>query len=229
MPASMTAVALDGCRQCAAMGRRARNTAVAASREEQIKALRQVVRPPLTMKLFHTLLALVFTAACTSAATPGKLRTVRHVDLRRYMGDWRVIANIPYVGEKGCIDSIEGYRARPDGRIDNIFTFRKGSFDAPQQQVRALASVYNTRTNAEWRIRFFHVITAKYLILDLDPGYRWTVVGHPSRNYGWIMARGKMLPEKTYAGILRRLAAQGYDPKAFVKVPQIPAQLAKTR
>ena len=145
------------------------------------------------------------------------------------MGDWRVIANIPYFAEKGCIDSIETYRLRADGKIDNIFTFRKKSFDAPQGQVRALARVHDTQTNAEWRITFFKVITAKYLILDLDPDYRWTVVGHPSRNYGWIMARDKTLPAATYAAILRRLTAQGYDPARFEKVPQLPAQLPPAR
>ena len=158
----------------------------------------------------------------------GTLRTVQHVDLKRYMGDWRVIANIPYFAEKGCIDSIETYAARPDGKIDNVFTFRKGSFDAKQSQVRAIAWVHNQETNAEWRIRFFRLITAKYLVLDLDPEYRWTVVGHPSRKYGWIMAREKTLPDSTYRAILDRLAAQGYDPAAFVKVPQLPAQLAKS-
>lgn len=160
-----------------------------------------------------------------NAAPAGTLRTVAHVDLQRFMGDWRVIANIPYFAEKGCVDSIEGYRARPDGRIDNFFTFRKGSFDAPQQQIRALAWVHNHHSNAEWRIRFFHLITVKYLVLDLDPEYRWTVIGHPSRKYGWIMAREKSLPEPVYKDILGRLAAQGYNPAAFVKVPQLPHQL----
>ena len=54
-------------------------------------------------------------------------------------------------------------------------------------------------------------------------------MGHPSRNYGWIMARDKTLPDATYAAILRRLTAQGYDPARFEKVPQLPAQLPPAR
>ena len=149
------------------------------------------------------------------------LHTVSHVDLPRYMGDWRVIANIPYFAEKGCVDSVESYALRPDGRIDNWFTYRKKSFAAPQKKLTALAWVYDHKTNAEWRVRFFGLITVDYLILDLDPEYRWTIVGHPSRNYGWIMARDKTLPEKTYQAILARLAQQGYDPAKFQKVPQL--------
>jgi apolipoprotein D and lipocalin family protein len=155
-------------------------------------------------------------------ATP--LRTVRHVDLSRYMGDWRVIANIPYFAEKGCVDSIESYALRPDGKIENWFTYRKKSFDAPQKTIKAQAKVVNTETNAEWQIKFFGLISAKYLVIDLDPNYQWTVVAHPSRDYGWILAREKTLPNSTYEAILDRLAAQGYDPGRFVKVPQVPGQ-----
>jgi apolipoprotein D and lipocalin family protein len=154
------------------------------------------------------------------AKTP--LKTVSHVELARYMGDWRVIANVPYFAERGCVDSIEGYRLRPDGRIDNFFTYRKRSFDAPQKQIHALATVYNKETNAEWRIRFFGLITAKYFITDLGPHYQWTVVAHPSRKYGWIMSRQKTLPDSTYQGILARLESQGYQATQFQKVLQIP-------
>jgi len=159
------------------------------------------------------------------AKTEAPLRTVRHVDLHRYVGDWRVIANIPYFGEKNCVDSIEGYRLRADGQIDNFFTYRKKSFSAPQKQMKALAWVVNKETNAEWKVRFFGLLTVDYLIIDLDPEYRWAVLGYPKRKYGWILAREKTLPEKTYQEILGRLAAQGYDPARFRKVPQLPGQI----
>ena len=164
-------------------------------------------------------------ALAPKARAAAPLRTVQQVDLKRYMGDWRVIANIPYFAEKGCVDSIETYTLRPDGRLDNDFTYRKKSFDAPRKKITAMAWVHNKQTNAEWRIRFFGLITVDYLILDLDPDYKWTVVGHPSRKYGWIMAREKTLDETTYQAILRRLATQGYEPGKFQKVPQFPSQM----
>lgn len=162
-------------------------------------------------------------------ASKPPLKTVRHVELPRYMGDWRVIANIPYFAERGYVDSIESYALRRDGKIANWFRARKGSFDAPQKRYDFVGQVTNPETNAEWEIRFAPFIKAKYLIIDLDPEYRWTVVGHPSRKYGWIMHREKTMPEPIYRGILTRLEAQGYNAKAFVKVPQLPSQLAEFR
>jgi apolipoprotein D and lipocalin family protein len=156
------------------------------------------------------------------------LRTVSSVDLPRFMGDWRVIANIPYFAERDAVDSVESYALRPDGTIANWFVFRRGSWEAPLQRYDFSAEVVNTQTNAEWRVRFLPFVKVAYLVLDLDPDYQWTVIGHPSRRYGWIMARERSLPDSVYAGIVRRLADQGYDPSRFVKVPQIPPGTAPT-
>lgn len=164
-----------------------------------------------------------FLAGCASHQPP--LKPVAHVNLPRYMGDWRVIANIPYWAEKDRVDSIESYALRPDGKIANWFRSRKHSFDAPQQRMDFVAEVTNRQTNAEWRVHFLPLVSAPYLIIDLDPKYRWVVVGHPSRDYGWIMAREKTMPETTYLAILKRLEAQGYDPGRFVKVPQLRSQM----
>ena len=162
---------------------------------------------------------LLLAAGCTSMGKP--LQTVSHVDLPRYMGDWYVIANIPYFAEKGCVDSIESYALRPDGDIDNWFTCRKKSFDAPmKRKASALAVVDDKQTNARWRVKFFKVISVKYLVLDLDPQYQWAAIGHPSRKYGWILSRSKTLDGRTYSSILKRLGDQGYDTTKFVKVPQ---------
>ena len=175
------------------------------------------------MRFWHLssllLIATLAAGGCTSMSKP--MQTASHVDLQRYMGDWYVIANIPYFAEKDCFDSVESYALRPDGDIDNWFTCRKKSFDAPmKRKASALASVKDTLTNATWSVRFFKIISVKYLILDVDPAYQWAAVGHPSRNYGWVLARTKTLPESTYQDILQRMGNQGYDVSKFQKVPQ---------
>ncbi len=151
------------------------------------------------------------------------LQTVSHVDIPRYMGDWYVIANIPYFAEKDCVDSIESYALRPDGKIDNWFTCRKKSFDAPmKRKATAIATIEDKTTNATWSVRFFKIISVKYLIVDLDPDYQWVAVAHPSRRYGWVMSRSKQLSEQTYQDILAKLRSEGYDTTKFQKVPQNP-------
>jgi apolipoprotein D and lipocalin family protein len=174
------------------------------------------------LNLGALLVLAVLLNGCMSMKEP--LRPVSHVDLPRYMGDWYVIGEIPYFAEKDCVDSIESYALRADGGIDNWFTCRKKSFEAPmERKATARISVVDKQSNAVWRVWFLGFIPVKYVILDLDPGYGWVAVGHPSRRYGWIMARTKTLDEATYQRILRDLGTQGYDTSKFQKVPQSPA------
>jgi apolipoprotein D and lipocalin family protein len=181
-------------------------------------ALARIASMPRLYRLLPLALLTSFLIGCT---TSQPLKTVPHVDLPRYMGDWYVIANIPYFGEKNCVGSIESYALRADGDIDNAFSCRKKSLVAPLERVtNARVKVHDKFTNAEWRVRFFKVVSVKYLVLDLDPEYQWVVVGHPSRRYGWVFARNKSLPDDTYQAILQRLAAQGYDTSRFAKVAQ---------
>lgn len=144
------------------------------------------------------------------------------MDLERYLGDWHVIAHIPYFLERGKVATLDRYVARPDGRMDNIYLFRKGSFDAPEQQWRGISWVHDHNTNAEWRVQFIWPFRAIYQVIDLDPDYRWAVVGHPSRNYLWVLARDRSLPAAVYQGILARAADQGYDPSRVALIPQLP-------
>ncbi len=148
------------------------------------------------------------------------LRTVDHVDLARYQGDWFVIANIPYWLENGKVATFDRYRERPDGTFDNEFHFRRGSFDAPEVVWHGSAKVTDTVSNAVWSVGFLWPFSTDYLVIDLDPEYRWAVVGHPSRTYLWVLSRTRTLPEDVYQGILWRAAGQGYDASLVMKVPQ---------
>jgi apolipoprotein D and lipocalin family protein len=159
-------------------------------------------------------------AGCAATPKPVALRTVAHVDLTRYMGNWYVIANIPYVLENGKVASYDTYAPRADGRMNNVFTFRKGSFSAPEKSWHGVAWVVNKESNAEWRVRFLWPLYTTYLVLELDPDYRWAVVATPGHKLLWVLARDRSLDAPTYAAILQRIAAQGYDVNRLAKVPQ---------
>jgi apolipoprotein D and lipocalin family protein len=161
----------------------------------------------------------IFTG-CASAPKPPLTHTVPYVDLNRYLGNWYVIANIPYFLENGKVATFDTYSMRPDGRMNNIFTFRRGTFTAPEESWHGVAWVVNHQSNAEWKVRFIWPFSTTYLVLELDPDYRWAVVATPGHKLLWVLARERSLDDATYAGILQRCAAQGYDVKLITKVPQ---------
>lgn len=154
------------------------------------------------------------------APPPVPVRTVRHVEMHRYMGKWFVIAAVPYSLEKGNVATSDTYRELGDGTIEIVYTFRKGSLDAPEKTWEGTAKVVDAGSHATWKLRFFWLLTAEYRIIHLHPDYRWSVVTNGSGNLLWILARERHLPEHEYRDILKRIHKDGFDITKLQKVPQ---------
>ena len=136
------------------------------------------------------------------------------------MGDWYVIAHIPTFIEKEAYNAVESYQLAPDGTVATTFFFNKGSFDGPVKTYKPRGFVYNRETNSEWRMRFVWPFKAAYLITYLDDNYETTVIGVPGRDYAWIMARTKTIPEARYNELVTLLANTGHDVSKLRRVPQ---------
>ncbi len=165
-------------------------------------------------------LTLTALAGCAGGPTLGPIKPVDYVDLKRFMGDWYVIANIPTFIEKGAHNAVEGYRMNEDGSIATTFTFREGGFDGELQTFKPRGFVLDRKSNAVWGMQFVWPIRADYRIVWLDEAYSQTVIGRNQRDYVWIMARQPSIPEDDYRRIIDFLAAEGYDTTKIKRVPQ---------
>lgn len=167
------------------------------------------------MKPLAILATLAALAGC-SASTTKRLRlpplaTVAHVDLARYVGTWYEIASFPQRFQQGCVATTATYTVRDDGDIDVLNRCRKDTLDGPEKSALGRARVVDSATNAKLEVSFFRPFWGDYWIVDLGPDYDYAVVGHPGRDYLWILSRAPAMPEATYEEILGRLEAQGYD------------------
>jgi apolipoprotein D and lipocalin family protein len=151
---------------------------------------------------------------------PAQQAINQHVDLKKFMGDWYVIAHIPTFIEKKAYNAVERYDLKPDGTIATTFTFNQGSFDAPLKTYHPTGFIHNTRTNAEWRMQFVWPFKAAYLIIHLADDYQTTIVGVPDRKYVWIMARTKTIPDASYDELVGLLKTSGHDISKLRRVPQ---------
>ena len=148
------------------------------------------------------------------------LKTVDRVDLPRFMGRWYVIACIPTFIESEAYNGVETYTLLPDGTIDTVFTFRKGSFDGPPKRYNPRGFVVDTVNNSTWGMQFIWPIKAEFLITHLTPDYSRTVIGRSKRDYVWIMARTPQIDEHDYQALVEELKGQGYDTGTLRRVPQ---------
>jgi apolipoprotein D and lipocalin family protein len=153
-------------------------------------------------------------------ATPAPIRTVEHVDLERFMGDWYVIANIPTFVEQGAHNAVESYRLEDDGTIATTFTFRDGGFDGKPREYNPRGFIRDRDSNAVWDMQFIWPFKAEYRIIYLAPDYSRTIIGRSKRDYVWVMARRPEVPPRDLEEMLAFLERQGYDRSLVEMVPQ---------
>jgi apolipoprotein D and lipocalin family protein len=91
--------------------------------------------------------------------------------------------------------------------------------DGTIEQADGMANVVEGSQGAKLRVSFFRPFYGDYWILDLDPDYRWVLVGEPGRKYAWILAREQQLDQATLEALLARAAALGFDRRAFLFTP----------
>ena len=173
------------------------------------------------MRVRKPLVLILFLIGCsTSKVSWDPLQTVPYVDINRFMGDWYVIANIPTFIEKRATNAIESYKLNNKGEIETTFSFFQDSPSGKKKVYRPRGFIHNLQTNAEWRMQFVWPFKVPFLIIDLDPDYSYTVIGYPSRDFVWIMAREPQIPKETYKTITQKLENVGYDLSRIKMVPQ---------
>ena len=173
------------------------------------------------MKTLALMLLGLVGAGCATTTTArlhlAELQTVPHVDLGRYVGTWYEIANFPQSFQRGCTATTATYTLREDGQIDVVNRCRKGSPDGPEKVARGRARVVDRTSNAKLEVSFFRPFWGDYWIIDLGADYEYAVVGHPGRDYLWILSRTPTMKADVYNAILQRLAAQGYETNRLVR------------
>ncbi len=148
--------------------------------------------------------------SCSSTDGPNQ-PLATFVDIERFMGEWRVHGYTPTAIDKNAWNAVETYELRDDGKIQTTYSFNKGSATGKQKTYRPVGTIYDTKTNAEWRMRFFGIINAPYYIVYVSPDYQYTVIGHPNRKYAWIMSRESSIDEERYDALLNELRSRDYQ------------------
>jgi apolipoprotein D and lipocalin family protein len=147
-----------------------------------------------------------------------ELQTVKHVDVNKYMGVWYEIASIPQWFQKDCVGGTTAtYTLRDDGDVDVLNQCRTS--EGEMKKAKGKAWLIDKESNAKLKVSFLpfglKFFGGDYWIIDLGEDYEYAVVGHPSREYGWVLSRTPELTEEALKGIMQRLEGKGYDVSLF--------------
>ncbi len=181
--------------------------------------------------LFATMACVIALGAFPQAARAAKpLTTVASVDLQRYQGVWHQLALYPNRFQKACVSNTRAqYTILPGGSIQVINQCRtldgKEMLAVGQARPSAEAQLSGGQlTPPQLQVRFapawlawLPMVWGNYWVIQLAADYRYVVVGEPSREYLWVLARSTALSDADWAAITTRLREQGYDPARLVR------------
>ena len=125
------------------------------------------------------------------------------------MGCWYEIARYENRFEKGMTNVTATYTLLPNGkiRVEN-----KGIKNDRYRKATGRAKQPDPENNpGKLKVAFFLWFYADYYILDLDPDYRYAIIGSSSDKYLWILSREKTLPAPLLHKLLNRIKKRGYD------------------
>jgi apolipoprotein D and lipocalin family protein len=147
--------------------------------------------------------------------------TVSEVDLERYAGVWYQVARYPHFFQRReCAVSTARYTLREDGRVGVRNDCWADEFGGKSRQhVTAVARPID-ESNAWLKVRFFRLFNADYLIIELDPDYRWAVVTAPDMETLWVLSRTPALEEGLYQSIIERLTQRGFDRQKIIRTSE---------
>ena len=165
------------------------------------------------MRIGGVVAVMLIGSALLAGAAEKPLQVVEALDVERYMGKWYAIASIPTSFERQCVQGTTAeYTLLENGQVEVVNTCYDA--DGKVDVARGRAWIPDPKEPTKLKVSFVNILwfwlfAAPYWVIDLAPDYSYAVVGHPSRQYGWILSRTPTLPDDVFSGIVTRLEEQG--------------------
>lgn len=135
---------------------------------------------------------------------------VAQVELARLEGGYFEVAKLPRPTQADCSGTTSFYHRVSDTELAVVHECHEGSLDGPLKRVAARALVTDRAEPAKLSLDFGGFY-GDYWIVEAADDYRYVVVGHPSRDYLWILSRTAGMARDEYLGILERMRAADFD------------------
>lgn len=170
------------------------------------------------MKWILASLCTLLLAACSSSSE--SLETVKEVDLEKYSGTWYEIASFPQRFQEGCHCTTATYSRSEEGYVVVENRCNKDSINGEESYIKGKAFIQENSGNAKLQVQFFWPFKGDYWIIELADDYSYAVVGHPNREYLWVLSRTPQMEDSLYDELVRRIADKKFDVSLLNKTVQ---------
>jgi apolipoprotein D and lipocalin family protein len=167
-------------------------------------------------------IALLAASSLVACQSDPPLEVAPKVEMSQLQGKWYEIARLPRTTEADCHGTTAFYTLAADGSLGLVHQCNIGSPTGKLQTIAMTATVPDSSVPAKLALNVGGY-TGDYWILEVGPNYEYTVVGHPSRLYFWILSRTPTLEASVMSGILARAQDKHFDTSVLEYTPQPPA------
>lgn len=134
---------------------------------------------------------------------------VASVELSRMQGRWFEIAKLPRPSQAGCFGTTADYQLKSSSELLVINECHEGELSGPVKRVAARAVASDPAVPAKLSLDFGFAY-GDFWIIEIGDDYEYAVIGHPTREYFWILSRKPMLAKGTLDGVLERAQSRGF-------------------
>ena len=158
------------------------------------------------LAIFLALASIV--AGCNSSPP---LDVAQNVDLKRFQGKWYEIAKLPRATQANCTGTTQYFTLKNDGSAELVNECHLGSLDGTTRGATANAKIPDASAPAKLSVDFGGGFYGDYWILEVGDHYEYAVVGHPTRDYLWILSRTPKMDPATLQAAIDHAAAKKFD------------------
>lgn len=140
--------------------------------------------------------------------------TIKNFDLKKYLGRWYEIARFDYRFERDLYAVTADYSLREDGMVKVVNSGHKGSPSGPLSSTEGKAKLGAPDDPSKpgyLKVSFFGPFYSPYYILDIDPDYRYVLVGGKKHKYLWILSRTPTLPQDVTQRLIDKAKQMGFE------------------
>lgn len=157
-----------------------------------------------------------------SSTERAPMGTISNFEVERYLGEWYQVAAIPAWFQSDCVANTTANYTQ--GKDDLVVVLNScDRTDGTRMDAEARARFLGASADAKLEVTFVSLMgywlwfaAGDYWIIGLDSEYQWSVVGSPSREFAWILARSPTLDKQTLMEIGQVLSRESYDPCALI-------------
>ncbi len=163
--------------------------------------------------IITTLIVTSFSACADYSHSDPYLPTVSEVSLKDYVGQWYAITSLPQFFTRKCVaqEAIYKLNSKSEIGVQNICTKKNGKRTDIEGYARATATTGVFKLKFTSGIAGFFGASGDYNIIELDPDYKYALIGAKDRKSLWLLSRTKKISTSVYNEYTRRAKDLGYD------------------